>query len=251
MRRWLPRTRPIGDELQLDVEKIIETVAGLRSRIEERFPGSGLGSLADRLHEIASHSVEDLDWVGRPLLPLRIAIGVCVLLILALPVWLISSAEFPAGAPDILVLLEALESGVNDLIFLGFILFFLFTLETRIKRNRALRSLHHLRALAHIIDMHQLTKDPDRLTQEGEDTRSSPQRRLDQFLLGRYLDYSSEMLSLVSKIAALYAQRLADPVVLAAVDEVEALTTGLASRIWQKLMILDQSLEAARKERRI
>jgi hypothetical protein len=245
MRRWLPRTRPLGDELQLDVGKIIETASALRSRIEERFPRSGLGSLAQRLHGIASHSVEDLEWVGRPQLPLRIAIGFFVLLLLVLPIWLISRAQFPAGTPDLLALLEALESGVNDIIFLGVILFFLFTLETRIKRNRALRSLHNLRALAHIIDMHQLTKDPDRLAREGLDTGSSPQRQLDRFQLSRYLDYCSEMLSLVSKIAALYTQRLADPVVLAAVDEVETLTTGLAGKIWQKLMILDRSLDVA------
>ena len=57
--------------------------------------------------------------------------------------------------------------------------------------------------------------------------------------LGRYLDYCSEMLALNSKLAALYAQSLHDPVVLAAVDEVETLTTGLTAKIWQKLVILN------------
>ena len=56
--------------------------------------------------------------------------------------------------------------------------------------------------------------------------------------LNRYLDYCSELLSVISKVAALYAQQLNDPVVLAAVNEVEALTTGLSSKIWQKLVIL-------------
>ena len=61
-----------------------------------------------------------------------------------------------------------------------------------------------------------------------------------RFELGRYLDYCSEMLSLISKIAALYVQNLDDPVVLVAVDEVEDLTSGLVHKIWQKIMILER-----------
>lgn len=49
------------------------------------------------------------------------------------------------------------------------------------------------------------------------------------------------MLSLTGKIAALYVQNYDDPVVLASVTEVEALTTGLSGKIWQKLMILEVS----------
>lgn len=49
------------------------------------------------------------------------------------------------------------------------------------------------------------------------------------------------MLSLTSKLAALYAARFSDSVVLQAVDEVETLTTALASKMWQKIMMLDTS----------
>ena len=59
------------------------------------------------------------------------------------------------------------------------------------------------------------------------------------FELGRYLDYCSELLSLSAKGAAVIAQRFDDPPVLAAVNEIEALTSGLSRKIWQKLMILD------------
>lgn len=246
VRRLLVGTRPAPPLLQLDVERIIETVAALHQRIAERFPGSGLERLATILHKIAGESVEHLNWVSRPLLMLRVAIGICVIVLLALPTGLIIGAEFPAGF-DFFELVQALEAGVNDLIFIGIVLFFLFTLESRIKRRRALHFLRELRALAHVIDMHQLTKDPDRLVRQGIDTRSSPVRELDQFKLGRYLDYCSEMLSLVSKIAALYAQTFDDPVVLAAVDEVESLTSGLSGKIWQKLMILDRTLDAVRE----
>jgi hypothetical protein len=90
----------------------------------------------------------------------------------------------------------------------------------------------------HIVDMHQLTKDPDTVTQERRITASSPSRALTPFELGRYLDYCSELLSVTSKVAALYAQQLEDPVILDAVNEVESLTVGLSAKIWQKLVIL-------------
>jgi len=60
------------------------------------------------------------------------------------------------------------------------------------------------------------------------------------FELTRYLDYCSEMLAVISKIAALYVQDFNDPVTLAAVDEVQDLTGGLSQKIWQKIMILDR-----------
>jgi hypothetical protein len=56
--------------------------------------------------------------------------------------------------------------------------------------------------------------------------------------LSRYLDYCSEMLSITGKIAALYIQDFDDDVALAAVNEVENLTTGLSRKVWQKLMIV-------------
>jgi hypothetical protein len=57
--------------------------------------------------------------------------------------------------------------------------------------------------------------------------------------LGRYLDYCSEMLSVTSKIAALYVERFDDPVTLAAVNEIETLTAGLSRKIWQKITLLN------------
>jgi hypothetical protein len=60
----------------------------------------------------------------------------------------------------------------------------------------------------------------------------------------RYLDYCSELLSLTSKLAALYVQHLPDPQVQASVNEVVSLTTGLSSKIWQKIVILDTAVAA-------
>ena len=74
----------------------------------------------------------------------------------------------------------------------------------------------------------------------GAVTPSSPQRKMTPFELTRYLDYCSEMLSLLSKIGALYVQDFSDPVTLSAVDEVQDLTTGLSQKMWQKIMILQR-----------
>jgi hypothetical protein len=47
------------------------------------------------------------------------------------------------------------------------------------------------------------------------------------------------MLSIVSKLAALYAQDSRDPVVLESVVGIQELTGTLSNKIWQKLVILD------------
>ena len=59
------------------------------------------------------------------------------------------------------------------------------------------------------------------------------------FQLNRYLDYCSDALALISKIAALYVQGFQDSVLLDAVDDVEDLTAGFSRKIWQKITILE------------
>ena len=82
-------------------------------------------------------------------------------------------------------------------------LFFLFSLESRMKRAKILHGIDELRAVSHVIDMHQLTKDPSQtVSAGGKRTKSSPERTLTPFQLARYLDYCSELLSLIGKLAA-------------------------------------------------
>jgi hypothetical protein len=133
---------------------------------------------------------------------------------------------------------------VNDLVFVGAAIFFLVTWEGRRKRARALKALHQLRSMAHIVDMHQLTKDPERVVRTGPGTPSSPKLQMTSFELTRYLDYCSETLSVISKVAALYVQDFNDPVTMAGVNEVENLTAGLSRKIWQKIMILDRIISS-------
>ena len=228
--------------LALDPDRIVETIRILRRRIDERFPGSGLGRVCATLLDIGEKTRERLDWVERPNLWLRTATGLMATFLgvgAVAAMWALVQAIRASGIDDPLALVEAIESGIQELVFVALALAFLLTAESRLKRKRALGFLKELRALAHLVDMHQLTKDPHRVTVSTPDTESSPRRTMTQKELGRYLDYCSEMVSLTSKIAALYAERFDDAVVLQAVDEVEALTTGLGGKVWQKIMMLE------------
>ena len=114
---------------------------------------------------------------------------------------------------------------------------FVVTLEVRAKRRKALEALHELRVLAHVIDLHQIAKDPERSF--GSDGAAAP--GLDAAAqLSRYLNECSDLLALIGKVAAFYVQGFQDGVVLTAVNDIEELTNGLSRKVWQKLTLLDQ-----------
>ena len=220
----------------LDPARIVETLDRLQARVEARFPSSGLSKVSAELAQTARKTSERAAALTAPSWPLRIAVSVVIVLGVAAQVWagrLLHLERIETG----LGLLQSLEAAVNLLILFGGAVWFLVTLEERMKRQRALDALHELRSLAHIIDMHQLTKDPTKLL-NAHRTPASPERSMSRFELTRYLDYCAEMLALIGKLAALYAERMRDGVVIDAVNDIETLTTGLANKIWQKIMII-------------
>ena len=224
----------------LDSTKVVDTIALLGKRIEERFPASKLKVVCDELHEIAKESQAKSEWIGRPQYGLRFAIGFVIVLGISALVFSFSLMDVELTEFSLNDLIIYIEAAVNDLIFIGIAIFFLVTIELRVKRRRALIALRELRSIAHVIDLHQLTKDPHRVKGPRLPTPSSPVDQMSVFELSRYLDYCSEMLSLTGKVAALYGQQLGDSVVTAAVNEVETLTTGLSQKVWQKLIVLQQ-----------
>jgi hypothetical protein len=234
----------------LDPEKIIETIERLSSRIDERFPGSGLGKVCRELLAIAVESQQRSAWIAKPQKSLRVIVGILIALMVGFLVWVLANSTLPTGRFDFVVVLQASEAGINVFIVLGAAVLFLITSEVRIKRSRALKAIHELRALAHVIDMHQLTKDPEQST--GRETATTPGQKpaLTPTQIPRYLDYCSEMLSLIGKLAALYVQKFDDPVALSAVNEVEELTSGLSRKIWQKIMVFnsDPAMGNSRKD---
>ena len=222
----------------LDAALIVGTAHTLGRRIGERFPQSGLSRVAVELAQVAEETSARITALRQPRWGIRLATGVVVLLLLMVAGFAIVALRRPAALTDLGAFVQLLESAINDVVFLGIAIAFLVTIEGRLRRKEALAALHELRSLVHIVDMHQLTKDPDQFLSDRAATTSSPERLLTPGQLSRYLDYCSEMLSIAGKVAALYAQQLDDPVVLAAVNELEELTTGLSSKIWQKIVIL-------------
>lgn len=225
---------------KLNAESLVTTIHKLLKRIHERFPDSGLNRVCAELLAIGEESKAQCLKIARPQITLRIGVGIViiavgVMLAKALLAQRISSKPFELGE-----FIQMFEAGINAIVLISAAILFLITVENRIKRARALKKLYELRAVAHVIDMHQLTKDPRRLLAIVKDTPSSPKHSFDVYGLIRYLDYCSEMLSLVGKIGALYVQNLHDPTILAAVSELETLTTNLSRQIWQKIIILYQ-----------
>jgi hypothetical protein len=223
---------------QLDDDRIIETLERLRHRITERFATSSLARVSEELLAIAHESASHVAYLARPNWPIRGTVALAIAVMLAVVVTAASQVRLAANIASWPEFLQGIEAAINDLVFLGIAVFFLLTIETRLKRRRALAALHQLRSIAHVVDMHQLTKDPEQLLTNPPSTASSPTRTMTRVELGRYLDYCSEMLSVTSKIAALFVERFDDPVTLAAVNEIESLTAGLSRKIWQKISML-------------
>jgi hypothetical protein len=227
---------------ELDPRLISLTARRLAHRIGERFPDSGLSRISLEVCTLSANAEERLqklrrtDWRARALL----ALGLIVIVSIAAATLTIAARGLTlADSVGALDVLQGIDAAINDLIFLALGVFFLFTIEARLKRRVALRALDELRSIAHVIDMHQLTKDPEHVIQAASVTASSPERTLSCAELTRYLDYCSELLSLTSKLAALHGQSANDPVVLDSVNGIQALTVGLSAKIWQKIMILD------------
>ncbi len=249
--QWIfPFGRETADEgrfTSLRAEAILKTTGKLEQRIAERFPESGLFGVCREFHQLAIRSEDLAQRLQRPIWPVRLAAMAAATLLVGIVIWAFSQLvqHFKFDANGAFSLLQTTESAINELIFLGLALFSLLSLETRIKRHSALKALHRLRSIAHVVDMHQLTKDPAYLLSKAKiaDTESSPKRTLTRHQLMRYLDYCSELLALNAKVAALFAQNTDDSVVLSAVNDLELLVQGLSAKIWQKIMILDLSTE--------
>jgi hypothetical protein len=223
----------------LDPEKIVATLERLEGRISARFENSGLARVCSELTQVAREHKSRVEQIGRRSVLLRLAVSA----ILLGGVWLLLMIgpliRFETFAADsIYSVLQGIDAAFNILVLMGAAVFFLFTVEERIKRKRALDALHELRSIVHVIDMHQLTKDPSMMGATAKVTSISPARVLSPFELTRYLDYCSEMLSLSAKVAALYAQSFPDPVVTDAVSDLERVTTNLSQKIWQKISMI-------------
>ncbi len=228
---------------RLDVDRIKQTNQRLLIRVQERFPHANLVKVCQELDNMVDALKEKACWIARPNWVLRLSMVTSAVVVLGITLaftfkplteLLSNRVEEPGN------FLQAVEAVMSGAFLLGLWLLFLITFEQRFKRSRALAAIHELRAIAHVVDMHQLTKDPSYILNRAERTASSPERNLDAFELIRYLDYCSEMLAIIGKLAAYYAQNFNDAVLYDAVNDVESLTNDLSRKIWQKIAVLHE-----------
>jgi hypothetical protein len=224
---------------KLESDRIVETLERLERRIGERFADAGLRQVCLELTGIARQTQARSAEIARPdrrLRALVTAILVVGLILLLSVMWnLLSAAK---ASNDLFDTLQGIDSGFNIVVLMGASLFFMVTLEERLKRRRALAALHELRSIIHVIDMHQLTKDPASDISSSEAKVTGAEAALTPAEMMRYLDYCTEMLSLASKVAVLYSQSFPDPVVTEVVNDLERTATSLSQKIWQKINIL-------------
>jgi hypothetical protein len=233
----------------LDADAVREVVVELEARIAARFPKRGLRQVAADLAVIIDavetstaeqHVRVRLSRIASRLLMALILGGTLIALGFAFKDAVVEEGEITSSL-DVLPLIETV---INDIVFAGIAVFFLYSFPERVRRGRLLNLLHQLRSTAHIIDMHQLTKDPEQLKPSFVPSAVSKPLELNRDEMERYLDYCSELLALVGKTAALCAEESRDDVVLDTVSTVETLCVGISRKIWQKISNLPSPEDA-------
>ncbi len=218
---------------KLNIEKIIEAIHLLSLRISDRFPEAGLLKVCNELRALAVMSKRNMERVDKPYRYFRLAVYLLILIATASILYTLSHLKTDDTITSFQNFVTVSESLINEIAMIGAAFYFLYRLEDILKQKIILNALNELRTIAHIIDMHQLTKDPAYILIER--TKHSPNRELTKNDLSRYLDYCSEMLSLTSKVAAIYGNNNKDQVILTTIHDIEILCSSLSGKIWQKI----------------
>jgi len=229
---------------RLEASYVADTVGRLEARIRARFPDRRLGNVAAELgtavpeiHDGFEHSKARRQQVRL----LSRAAGIVVVLLALVALALALRDAFTRGPTNSFDWVPLAESLINVLVFTALAVFFLWAMPERLERRTLLDLLHRLRSLAHVVDMHQLDKDPEQARSDYTPTSKSPQSRImNAEDLHHYFDYCSELVSLIAKTAALCAERTSDPVVLNTVSEIETLAAQMSGKIWQKISLLPE-----------
>jgi hypothetical protein len=238
------QTSPAGDEVQLAAGHVGATVAQLERRIHARFGERGLTKAVRDLGQLVvlvqTEAGESHVRLRRTTLAARTtSITIIGATLFALVFGLRSAVT--QGLEQTAGWVPLVESVINDLVFAAIAVLFLWAMPERLERRALLRLLHRLRSLAHVIDMHQLSKAPEQVSPTYVPTAESLRHGLDADQLYHYLDYCSEMLSLTAKTAALCGEHTSDGVVLETISTIERLTTELSNKIWQKISLLPRA----------
>ena len=219
----------------LDIDKVTAAIELLRLRVQERFPTANLLNVCNELKELSNNAKTNIQHLNKPYVYFRIIFSFLIILTIVLityTIWHISSQDLPSNFQSFIATSEAL---MNELVMIGAAFYFIGKFENSLKQKKILYALQELRTIIHVIDLHQLTKDPAPILQNNSE--HSPERALSKSELNSYLDYCSEMLSLTSKVAATYGFNCNDQIVLETIHNIEVLSGTLSNKIWQKITI--------------
>jgi len=223
----------------IDATRVIATAKLLEARIADRFPESGLRKVAVELIALSRDIAREARHLEAPIRWLRVMTLATILvgiLVIGFVMTILSFDRIDTGAFDFV---QGIEATLNTILLVGLGMITLTQMEIRVKRRKVFAGLHSLRSMIHVIDMHQLTKDPGMVGPGAVRTAVSPERSMTPFELSRYLDYCSELLAITGKLAALYSQAVPDEGVARAVTDIELLGASLARKIWQKISLID------------
>lgn len=216
------------DRHRLDPAKIIETADHLARRVSEKLPDSNLAGLAAELAQVARQTEERAREARQPILAIRIAsvLAVCGTVF---GLWYLARhihARWEFGT--VTEVFEATDAGFNLLVILAGALWSFLTLEARIRRRKALKSIEELRDFIHVIDITQLYYTPDLYNPNPVNSLSS--LNIDY----TYLLFCTEMLTLISNLAPLYTRGAAGDSILRAVSDVEMLANAISAKLLSK-----------------
>jgi 4-amino-4-deoxy-L-arabinose transferase-like glycosyltransferase len=209
-------------------QELIKTSQELAQWMSEELPSASLTTVAHEITILTQEAVARAEKIRQPNLWLRAGVISILVIIVAALGWQVYAQSWTE-----LLHFADITKGVG--IYLLSALVFLVTLEIRLKRRNALKAVHELRAMAHIIDMHQLAKDP--VIESFRDNQPDELRNK----INQYLHACTALLALVSKIGQLYVENFPDSVAVRAVDDFESMATGLSNKIWSKILSLGVS----------
>ena len=157
----------------LDPARIIDTAQRLEERVAERFPERGLRAVAAELVSLSQDLAKAAKELEAPIWWLRGAIVAAFIAGVAMFLFVgtILPLDRISGADDAVQSMQGIEATINTVILAVLGLLALIRTEERIKRKKVFRQLHGLRSLIHVIDMHQLTKDPATLSADFSASR--------------------------------------------------------------------------------
>jgi hypothetical protein len=245
-------------EISIGSKGLADAAATLEARIRARFPASSLLANASWLRVLIGLAPGETAAYRRRFALLRMSFVLFSLAAVGLCGFGVYRLNLNYKPDSVVELAQLIESGINDAIFLALGAYFLFRLEPWIKRHRMMVFLGTLRDLVHVTQLLQMNKDPERVVRpRAAATDSDGVAHLDSgkpadafsnaFLMGRYLDYCLDLLTLISATAAFVGRDISDKPLRDGIWELEELCSSISSKISNKTLMLFNALVEERR----